>query len=237
MNKTILSKESVGRGVLAVSLSMTLHFGMVSYDSNEKLDKSIKQLGEAQVALEQKESDYKELEQKFLSVESESQKLEKRQEELMSQFDKLKKEKETLSKNYEALKKIKADARKKALMQSSSSPASVKVSSASKSTGGYQNWKRMNVESTGYSLISDELGSDGSPSTATGTYPTAGRTIAVDPRVIPYGTKVYIPAFNNTFIAEDTGGAIKGNKIDIYFNHGNEARQWGRRTIEVYVQP
>ena len=44
--------------------------------------------------------------------------------------------------------------------------------------------------------------------TATGTKPKWG-TIAVDPRVIPYGTKVYIPQFNMTFVAEDCGGAIK----------------------------
>ena len=45
--------------------------------------------------------------------------------------------------------------------------------------------------------------------TSTGTKPKWG-TIAVDPNVIPYGTKVYIPKFNMTFTAEDCGGAIKG---------------------------
>lgn len=48
----------------------------------------------------------------------------------------------------------------------------------------------------------------GGGKTATGTVPKWG-TIAVDPKVIPYGTKVYIPQFNKTFIAEDCGGAIK----------------------------
>ncbi len=70
--------------------------------------------------------------------------------------------------------------------------------------------------------------------TATGTTPKWG-TIAVDPRVIPYGTKVYIPQFNKTFIAEDTGGAIKGNKIDIYMGSRSEAITWGRRSIDIYI--
>jgi 3D (Asp-Asp-Asp) domain-containing protein len=95
----------------------------------------------------------------------------------------------------------------------------------------------MTVEATGYSLISDELGSDGDPQTATGTYPTAGRTIAVDPNVIPYGSKVKIPAMgNSTYIAEDTGGMIDGNHIDIYMSHGDIARKWGRQTITIYVK-
>ena len=71
--------------------------------------------------------------------------------------------------------------------------------------------------------------------TATGTKPKWG-TIAVDPRVIPYGTKVYIPQFNMTFVAEDCGGAIKGNKIDIFMNSKSECRTWGRRTIDIYIQ-
>lgn len=70
--------------------------------------------------------------------------------------------------------------------------------------------------------------------TSTGTKPKWG-TIAVDPRVIPYGTRVYIPQFNMTFVAEDCGGAIKGNKIDIFMNSRSECYNWGRRKIDIYV--
>lgn len=69
--------------------------------------------------------------------------------------------------------------------------------------------------------------------TATGTKATAGRTIAVDPRVIPYGSKVIINGI--TYIAEDCGGAIKSNRIDIFFDTHQEAREWGRRTVEAVV--
>lgn len=92
----------------------------------------------------------------------------------------------------------------------------------------------MTVEATGYSMIADELG--GGNITAIGTTPRVG-VIAVDPRVIPLGTRVRIPAMGNgIFVAEDTGGMIKGNKIDIYMSHGDQARQWGRKQIEIYVE-
>ena len=60
-------------------------------------------------------------------------------------------------------------------------------------------------------------------------------TIAVDPSVIPYGTKVYIPRFGKTFVAEDCGGAIKGNKIDIFMNSESECNSWGRRSITIQI--
>lgn len=69
--------------------------------------------------------------------------------------------------------------------------------------------------------------------TATGTTPIEGRTIAVDPSVIPYGTEVMING--NTYIAEDTGGAIKGNRIDICFASHDEALQFGRQVAEVFI--
>lgn len=70
--------------------------------------------------------------------------------------------------------------------------------------------------------------------TATGTTPTAGRTIAVDPQVIPYGAEVIING--NTFVAEDCGGAIKGNRIDILFETHEEALQFGRQKLTAYVR-
>ena len=57
----------------------------------------------------------------------------------------------------------------------------------------------------------------------------------VDPNVIPFGTKVYIPQFDKVFIAEDTGGAIKGNKIDIFMENSDDAINWGRRNIDIYI--
>ena len=70
--------------------------------------------------------------------------------------------------------------------------------------------------------------------TATGTKVTAGRTIAVDPRVIPYGTQVYIEGFGWR-TAEDCGGAVNGNHIDIAASTHNEALSIGTRNGGVWM--
>lgn len=68
--------------------------------------------------------------------------------------------------------------------------------------------------------------------TATGRKPVYNpsglSTIAVDPRVIPLGSKVYVEGYGYA-IASDTGGAIKGNIIDVYFNSGSQCQSWGRK--------
>ena len=69
--------------------------------------------------------------------------------------------------------------------------------------------------------------------TATGTVATQGRTIAVDPRVIPYGTAVSING--NTYIAEDCGGAIGGNRIDVFFDSHTDALNFGVQYADVYL--
>lgn len=69
--------------------------------------------------------------------------------------------------------------------------------------------------------------------TATGTIATQGRTIAVDPRVIPYGTRVMING--NIYIAEDCGGAIGGNRIDVFFNNHQDALYFGVQKAEVFL--
>lgn len=70
--------------------------------------------------------------------------------------------------------------------------------------------------------------------TATGTKATAGRTIAVDPNVIPYGTEIIING--HTYVAEDCGGAIKGNFIDIYFDTHEQALNYGVKYVEVFQE-
>ena len=70
--------------------------------------------------------------------------------------------------------------------------------------------------------------------TASGTTVTPYRTIAVDPRVIPLGSKVIING--KVYFAEDTGGAIKGNKIDMCVSSHSEAYALGvSRNVPVYI--
>ncbi|WP_300277901.1 3D domain-containing protein [Peptacetobacter sp.] len=94
--------------------------------------------------------------------------------------------------------------------------------------------ERGKLTSTGKSYKSNASAYSGHTKTSTGQKPRFG-TIAVDPKVIPYGSKVYIPYFNKVFIANDCGGAIKGTKIDIFMNSSRECYKFGRRNIEIIV--
>jgi len=69
--------------------------------------------------------------------------------------------------------------------------------------------------------------------TASGTWPAVG-TVAVDPQVIPLGTRLWIEGYGEA-VAEDTGGLVKGNIIDIYLPTEDQCWQWGRRQVEVRV--
>ena len=75
--------------------------------------------------------------------------------------------------------------------------------------------------------------------TASGMQARRG-VVAVDPRIIPLGTKLYIESADGSFVygnavAGDTGGAIKGNKIDLFMDTRSECLQFGRRTVKVYI--
>src|SRR5699024_1076305 len=60
------------------------------------------------------------------------------------------------------------------------------------------------------------------------------RVIAVDPSVIPLGSRVWVEGYGEA-IAADTGGAIKGNRIDVLYKSQSAALQWGRRTVTVKI--
>ncbi|WP_210608247.1 LysM peptidoglycan-binding and 3D domain-containing protein [Priestia flexa] len=60
------------------------------------------------------------------------------------------------------------------------------------------------------------------------------KVIAVDPSVIPLGSRVYVEGYGEA-IAGDTGGAIKGNRIDVFIPSQSEAMKWGRKTVTVKI--
>jgi len=75
--------------------------------------------------------------------------------------------------------------------------------------------------------------------TASGTIAEVGK-VAVDPKVIPLGSKLYVVSQDGQYvygycIAEDTGGLIKGNKVDLYFSTWDECIQFGYRPVTIYV--
>lgn len=94
---------------------------------------------------------------------------------------------------------------------------------------GPREGRRMRVVSTGYSAAEPGL----SDTTATGARARRG-VVAVDPAVIPLGTRLYIPGYGRA-VAADTGGNIHGNRIDLCFDTVAEAIKWGRRTVTIVV--
>lgn len=97
--------------------------------------------------------------------------------------------------------------------------------------------REMVMEATAYTAGYESTGKrEGDPYygiTASGMKVRPG-VVAVDPKVIPLGTKLYVEGYGEA-IAADTGGAIKGNKIDLYYENLSDAYKFGRRNLTVYV--
>jgi|SRR5680860_14583 len=83
----------------------------------------------------------------------------------------------------------------------------------------------LTVEATAYTYTGNK--------TATGVEPREG-LIAVDPKVIAMGSKIYVQGYGYA-IAADTGGAILGNRIDVFFPTLRQCIDWGRKSVQVYV--
>ncbi|MDM0613599.1 3D domain-containing protein [Clostridium perfringens] len=119
------------------------------------------------------------------------------------------------------------EAAKNNAANSSNTTSSNNSSSQPSSDGKYK--KTLSMEATAYS---------GGTLTAMGLKPVRDpggiSTIAVDPSVIPLGSKVYIPGYGYA-IASDTGGIIKGNIIDLYMNSHDECISWGRRQVTLHI--
>lgn len=119
------------------------------------------------------------------------------------------------------------EAAKNNAANSSNTTNSNNSSSQPSSDGKYK--KTLSMEATAYS---------GGTLTAMGLKPVRDpggiSTIAVDPSVIPLGSKVYIPGYGYA-IASDTGGVIKGNIIDLYMNSHDECMSWGRRQVTLHI--
>lgn len=127
--------------------------------------------------------------------------------------------------------KEKEAAEKQAAEEAAAAEAAEQEAAASSTPAGS---RTITMESTAYSSDpADALG--GGSVTATGqnllTNPMA---VAVDPSVIPLGTRLYVEGYGEAY-AVDTGSAIQGNIIDVHFSTAAQCYSWGRRTVQVTI--
>ncbi len=100
------------------------------------------------------------------------------------------------------------------------------------SRGAFTRAKVMTMRSTAYTPSAGR-GKAATGRTATGRRAAFG-VIAVDPRIIPLNTLVFVEGYGFA-IAADTGGAIKGNIVDVCLPTEQECRNWGRRNVRVHI--
>ena len=94
--------------------------------------------------------------------------------------------------------------------------------------------KTITMEATAYNWDCATCNGRGLTATGYNLKANPDGVIAVDPRVIPLGTKVYVEGYGYA-VARDTGGAIKGNRIDVHMRSNSAARQFGRQTVKVTI--
>lgn len=114
-----------------------------------------------------------------------------------------------------------------------STPATVSKSSANKDKPATQVKKEFTVVATAYTAYC--TGCSGITSTGINLKANPNKkVIAVDPKVIPLGSNVYVEGYGHA-VAGDIGSAIKGNKIDVFIPNRARALQWGRKQVKIQV--
>jgi len=155
-----------------------------------------------------------------------------------AELDKLNKERQELIKKVNELNKENESIKQQ---QSDVNPQSPLKSSTISRGGSFVYMGKMRA--TAYSLsVSDCEKTPDDPAygiTTSGKYAEAWHTVAMS-RDIPFGTRVYIPYFGDgpnggIFVCEDRGGAIHGNRIDIFMDSSADCNQFGVRYLDVYV--
>ena len=101
------------------------------------------------------------------------------------------------------------------------------------SRGSFARGRVLTMEATAYDPSPQTIGPGATGRTRTGMIATYGH-VAVDPRVIPLGSLVYVEGYGFA-IASDTGGAIKGNRIDLCYDSRSTALAFGRKKVRVHI--
>lgn len=205
----------------------------IAEDKNKKKEEEIE---EVKTIIEEVKTEIEEAKTEIKEVETKKKELEKEVEKEKAKVRTLSKSKVTRTESDIADRKVSKSIKNKTV-----------ATAKSPSRNSLSRGRIMKAEATAYGATVLNGGA-GSGLTSTGRTPIEGRTIAVDKRLIPMGSKVRItcpnyPSVNGVYIAEDVGAAIKGNRIDIYFNdltldkHATRKRMlnFGRRSVQLEI--
>lgn len=242
---------NVKKGLVLLNVIFLLGLGALAVYQHAAINKTMASLEETSIVLKQTtkvlsatETKVKEQDENIkiltedkdilkVKIKEQSDSLNKVDSKLKSTTEKLKLADEKKAEQAEVIRKLEEDLKKKiaSRIASSAVPRVQSVSQTRKKSNTSGTSGMMTFSSTAYSY---------GTKTASGTRVQEGRTIAVDPNVIPLGSQVRIvcpdfPSINGVYTAEDTGGVVHGNIIDVYMQSYDRAIQYGRRTIYVEV--
>jgi 3D (Asp-Asp-Asp) domain-containing protein/uncharacterized coiled-coil protein SlyX len=232
-NPRRIRKTFIAGGIGALLL---VGSGVSMFNQAQTMEKQDKLIHEYQQKLNEQGSLIDQQKDTLVNQKRELQKLNEQVDKLSEQLGQ---QKETNQKAQETFKQQKDDLEKKIkkleqeLAFKKANEGKAIAASTLPSTSQPQG-RKVTVEATGYIAMCKE-GCTGI--TATGYNLAANphaKVIAVDPNVIPLGTKVYVPGYGYA-IAADTGGGIDGHEIDVHFPSTHDALQWGRRTVTVTI--
>jgi 3D (Asp-Asp-Asp) domain-containing protein/outer membrane murein-binding lipoprotein Lpp len=216
--------------IIVLSLLLLAGSGYYLNKQNTKIEEMNTKIESFEKKVEEQESLINQQKEQIQSITDENihlkDTLEKRQGEHQEVIQQKDQEIQKLEKDLTA--KREAEAREVRLQEA-------KVASYSMpSRGQSSEAKEIYFETTGYTAFCD-TGCTGI--TATGINLAKNRNakvVAVDPNVVPLGTKVWVEGYGYA-IAGDTGGAIDGYKLDLHFATKGQAREWGRKTVRVKI--
>lgn len=224
-----MNRKNVIKYVLAIILLGGVVYGIgftKGYidELQETLNEKEKVISDIGKTVETLTKQNKELNDNLINVRQENADLRDNLQKTVDEVETLKNDKEKLQSDLSSLQtEVKKLSAKKAEPVVASMP----------SRGKADNYKTLYMEATAYTAYCTGC----SGTTTTGINLRANpdlKVIAVDPSIIPLGTKVHVDGYGYA-IAGDTGGAIKGHKIDIFIPTKAAANQWGRKTVKVTV--
>jgi 3D (Asp-Asp-Asp) domain-containing protein len=222
-----MNRKNAIEVIFFIAVVLTIAVLMVQTDDlQEALDEKETVISDMGKTVDVLETKIEKKDDDLINVRQESTDLRSNLEKTTATVDTLKNDKEKLSKENDALRK-EIDSLKK------TKPVVKKTSTKIPSRGAVSSTQTIYFEATAYTAYC--TGCSGTTTTGINlrANPSA-KVVAVDPSVIPLGTKLYVDGYGYA-VAGDTGGDIKGHRMDLFMSSKSDALAFGRKTVQVKV--